>query len=78
MMWPWPPPTRGDIAAIFTLVAILGALVVAFVIFPLVPPKGYPGFGSDWACSDSAEGGLICVKKTTQTPVNASGAGTNR
>ena len=62
MLWPWPPPSRGEMLAILIGVVLLVIVFVAFAKFPIHGRWPAAGFGPEWDCAtDVPYGG--CIKK---------------
>jgi len=58
MIWPWPPPRRGEIVAFLVLVFTVAVCALA----ALWPDDTNWGFGTDWRCSFPGRGDPVCVK----------------
>jgi hypothetical protein len=69
MIWPWPLPTRGEIAAVLVILAIGGALIFAFIKYPYGAANR--GFGPEWDCTQPGSGDPVCLKRAPATPSNS-------
>lgn len=58
----WHDRRPGDIKGILLMVAVLGGLVVALLLFPGLGKNTNFGFGPEWQCAPMAKGDPICVK----------------
>lgn len=60
------PRRRGDIAAVFLLVALLVALLIASIQFPnfTLTSVANWGFGPGWTCTNPGRGEPVCIKDT--------------
>jgi hypothetical protein len=64
MLWPWLPPSRGDILAIVLGVALLAAVAYALFFRPWnAAAPSNAGFGPEWVCTPQPMGGPTCIKR---------------
>jgi hypothetical protein len=67
MNWPWPTPTRRDIAGVLLGILIVGAVLLAAALAPKNAAKTNGGFGPEWDCVRPGAGGAVCIKQPVRT-----------
>jgi hypothetical protein len=68
MRWRWPPPRRGDIAAVVLLAAILASAILAVAKLSDSASGRGSTFGPDWNCTSAGAGDLVCIKRPQGKP----------
>ncbi len=73
MNWPWPPPRGRDVASIFAIIVIAGAMVFIFARYPQVGGlRPNTSFGPDWNCVYPGQGDPVCTRKLPANPARTS------
>ena len=68
-VWPWLPPTRGDVLGMLCTAVVLGALLVLYLWKPFMGrPLAYLNSGPGWTCTYPPEGEPVCVKDVRSAP----------
>jgi hypothetical protein len=64
MNWPWPYPTRRDIAGVAFAIVLLVVALYALIIGPELSRKTNYGFGPEWDCVNPGKlSALSCIKR---------------
>lgn len=68
-LWPWLPPTRGDVLGACLGVFVFGALLSLYIWKPFTGrPLDYLVSDPGWTCTYPADGEPVCVKDVKPAP----------
>lgn len=66
-VWPWLPPTRGDVLGAGLCALALGGLLSIYIWKPFTGrPLDYLISEPGWTCAYPVRGGPVCVKDVTR------------